>query len=86
MLRRYNRRWKIERLIAWLGNRRRILIRYESHLANFHGFALLACAHPCKLYSGIGSSDISFHSKTDKYRSAPPLRGRFCMLCALSGP
>jgi transposase len=43
VLRRYKRRWKIERLIAWLGNRRRILIRYERHLVNFHGFVLLAC-------------------------------------------
>lgn len=43
-LRRFKRRWKIERLIAWLGNHRRILIRHEHHLPNFQGFVLLACA------------------------------------------
>ncbi len=28
-LRRYRRRWKIERLFAWLGNFRRLVVRYE---------------------------------------------------------
>jgi transposase len=42
-LRRYKRRWKIERLFAWLGNFRRLNVRYERHAANFHGFVLLAC-------------------------------------------
>ena len=28
-LRRYKRRWKIERLFAWLGNFRRLVVRYE---------------------------------------------------------
>ena len=42
-LRRYQRRWKIERLFAWLGNFRRLNVRYERHAANFHGFVLLAC-------------------------------------------
>jgi transposase len=31
-LRRYKRRWKIERLFAWLHNFRRIVVRYEYHL------------------------------------------------------
>ncbi len=34
-LRRYKRRWKIERLFAWLQNFRRLVVRYEYHLANF---------------------------------------------------
>jgi len=28
-LRRYKRRWKVERTIAWLGNFRRLVVRYE---------------------------------------------------------
>ena len=42
-LRRYKRRWKIERLFAWLGNFRRLVVRYERRLGNFLGFAYLAC-------------------------------------------
>jgi transposase len=34
-LRRYKRRWKVERLFAWLYNFRRIVTRYEYHAANF---------------------------------------------------
>ena len=37
VLRRYKRRWKIERLFAWLHNYRRILVRYEYH-AQLFGF------------------------------------------------
>jgi transposase len=42
-LRRYKRRWKIERLFAWLGNFRRLVVRYERHLVNYLGFVQLAC-------------------------------------------
>ncbi|MGB9620180.1 MAG: transposase, partial [Armatimonadota bacterium] len=42
-LRRYKRRWKIERLFAWLGNFRRLVVRYERHLANYLGFVQLGC-------------------------------------------
>ncbi len=42
-LRRYRRRWKVERLHAWLQNYRRVLVRYEYHLANYLGFVHLAC-------------------------------------------
>ena len=42
-LRRYKKRWKVERLFAWLQNFRRIPIRYEYHAANFLGFVQLAC-------------------------------------------
>ena len=31
-LRRYHRRWKMERLMAWLQNCRRVLVRWERHL------------------------------------------------------
>lgn len=42
-LRRYVRRWKVERLFAWLHNFRRIVVRYERHLENFQGFVQLGC-------------------------------------------
>lgn len=41
-LRRYRRRWKVERLFAWLGNFRRLLVRHERCSANYEGFAHLA--------------------------------------------
>lgn len=42
-LRRYARRWKVERLFAWLHNYRRIVVRYERYLENFQAFVQLAC-------------------------------------------
>lgn len=42
-LRRYKRRWKIERLFAWLLNFRRLVVRYERHAENFLGFVHLGC-------------------------------------------
>jgi len=42
-LRRYRRRWKVERLFAWLQNYRRILVRYERFLENYLAFVHLAC-------------------------------------------
>jgi transposase len=41
-LKRYRRRWKIERLFAWLQNFRRLVVRYERHVENFHGMLQLA--------------------------------------------
>ena len=41
-LRRYRRRWKIERLFAWLQNFRRLVTRYEHHAENFLGMLHLA--------------------------------------------
>ena len=43
VLRRYQRRWKIERLNAWLQNYRRLVTRYEYKPENFLGFVHLAC-------------------------------------------
>ena len=40
-LRRYRRRWKIERLFAWLFNFRRLVVRYEYHAENFQGLVHL---------------------------------------------
>jgi transposase len=42
-LRRYRRRWKVERSIAWLQNFRRLVVRYERHAHLFHGFIQAAC-------------------------------------------
>lgn len=42
-LRRYRRRWKVERLFAWLHNWRRVVIRWDYHAANFLAFVKLAC-------------------------------------------
>lgn len=42
-LRRYKRRWKVERSISWLFNFRRLVVRYERHAHLFLGFAQLAC-------------------------------------------
>ena len=43
-LRRYRRRWKIERFFAWLHNYRRIVTRWEYHANNFLAMIQLACA------------------------------------------
>jgi transposase len=42
-LRRYQRRWKIERLFAWFQNFRRLVVRYERFAENFLGMLHLAC-------------------------------------------
>jgi len=42
-LRRYHRRWIVERTIAWLGNFRRLLIRWERHVHMYRAFMNVAC-------------------------------------------
>jgi transposase len=42
-LRRYRRRWHVERLFAWMLRFRRIVTRYEHKASNFLGFVKLAC-------------------------------------------
>ena len=42
-LRRYKRRWKVERFFAWLLRFRRLTNRYEFKAANFLGFVHLGC-------------------------------------------
>lgn len=42
-LRRYRRRWKVERLFAWLHNFRRLVVRYEVYPLNFLTFVQLDC-------------------------------------------
>jgi transposase len=43
VFRRYRRRWKIERLFAWLHNFRRVVTRWEYYDDNFFGMVQLAC-------------------------------------------
>ena len=42
-LRRYRKRWKVERTFAWLGNFRRLIIRYERLAKIYSAFFNLAC-------------------------------------------
>ena len=42
-LRRYKRRWKIERLFAWLLRSRRVSTRYEYKAENYLGFVHIGC-------------------------------------------
>jgi transposase len=44
LLRRYRRRWKIERLFAWLSNFHRLVVRYDYHVENYLAFLQLGCA------------------------------------------
>lgn len=43
VLRRYRRRWKVERLFSWLHNFRRLVTRWEFHADNFRGMLQLGC-------------------------------------------
>ena len=42
-LRRYRRRWIVERTIGWLGNFRRLVVRYDRSLRIYGAFFLIAC-------------------------------------------
>ena len=43
-LRRYKRRWKIERTNAWFGNYRRLVTRWERNDKMYQAFLHIACA------------------------------------------
>lgn len=43
-LRRYRRRWIVERTFAWLGWFRRLLVRHERLVVTYAGFFHMACA------------------------------------------
>lgn len=43
-LRRYRRRWKVERLFGWMKRFRRVAVRWESSATNYLGFVQLAAA------------------------------------------
>ena len=42
-LRRYRRRWIVERTIGWLGNFRRLVVRYDHSLRIYGAFFHIAC-------------------------------------------
>lgn len=42
-LRRYVRRWKVERFFAWLNNYRRVVVRWEFKSKNYLGMLQMAC-------------------------------------------
>lgn len=42
-LRRYRKRWKVERTFAWLGNYRRLVVRYEHKIEMYSAFFHVAC-------------------------------------------
>lgn len=42
-LRRYKRRWKVERTFAWFGNFRRLVVRWERHITMYRAFFHVAC-------------------------------------------
>jgi len=42
-LRRYQRRWIVERTNAWLGNFRRLVVRYDRSLTIYRAFFHIAC-------------------------------------------
>jgi len=42
-LRRYRKRYKVERTFAWLGNYRRLLVRYDHDIKMYEAFFHVAC-------------------------------------------
>lgn len=42
-LRRYRKRWKVERAIAWISNFRRLVVRYERKITVYQAFFHVAC-------------------------------------------
>lgn len=47
MFRRYRKRWKVERTVAWLHNFKRLVACNEVDAHLFVGFAKLACLMVC---------------------------------------
>ena len=43
-LRRYRKRWKVERTFSWIGNNRRLIVRHERFISLYRAFFYLACA------------------------------------------
>jgi len=42
-LRRYRKRWKMERVFAWLGNYRRLVVRWDYRIETYRAFFHFAC-------------------------------------------
>ena len=43
----YKKRWRIERTFAWLGNFKRLIVRYENILTVYQGLFHIACLLIC---------------------------------------
>jgi transposase len=43
-LRRYKRRWIVERTIGWIGNFRRLIVRWDRYITSYAGLFHIACA------------------------------------------
>jgi transposase len=46
-MRRYRRRWRVERFFAWLGGFRKLVVRHERHALMYRAFVHLACVIVC---------------------------------------
>jgi transposase len=42
-LRRYRKRWQVERTLAWLGDSRRLMVRHARHILMYRAFFHLPC-------------------------------------------
>jgi transposase len=42
-LRRYKRRWRVERTFSWLGNSRRLVVRWDRDIVIYNAFFHVAC-------------------------------------------
>lgn len=63
-LRRYKRRWKVERLFAWMHNFRRLVTRWEVKIENFLGFAQFRMPpHPYQAFMRWALVSVSAHTK-----------------------
>jgi len=67
-MRRYRRRWKIERLFAWLQNFRRVVVRYERYAENFLGMLYLALGAGRLVPATVGSRTRVCHVGRDEHK------------------
>ncbi len=80
-LRRYKRRWKVERLFAWLGNSRRV-VRYEQRAENYLTFARLGCIVILEAISQhpLGNTESKTRDKLSSKRRKTVTHGSYKLL------
>lgn len=61
-MRRYRRRWKVERTFAWLGNFRRLVVRWDRSLTIYRAFFYIACLIIALSSYETGSSDCTVNA------------------------
>jgi transposase len=68
----YRQRFKVERSFAWLGNFRRLLIRWEHHFDLYHSFfvtaLLLICVRRACSLRGFSCADASWTRDTGRHQ------------------